>query len=358
MSTVGDYFDKALIRGIDEGIGAGDIAQSMQATPADGALEMPVGSQGDTGITGPDAYPWRYEGDIADQAALQALAPKLGAAQAGKAWRVLSTNTIAYWNGSSWDNFTEAIGGRGPDGTPNTLTIGTVTTGAVGSDLVATVTGSPPNQTLNLVVPRGVKGQKGPIGSPGPLRQASDYDNSGGTANGAVPVWNSTTSKWTPQGNPGWRGPWTVVENQAWDGTSGFAASQSNVTTSPNTICVVNVPAQDVAWRPLVTGGALVRTAANDGSVLVDLEAHIGSASGQIVAQGPGFAWGLDWINRLTPQFQTSAMTPASSVGVIAAGSAAAIYLVLRRSVGTGAYYYTRTGAHAAVWAVPVTGAP
>ena len=359
MVTAGEYFASVLVRGIDEAAESNsEIVQSMQVTPLDGTLELPVGPQGGPGPNGPACRPWRWEGDIADRAALQALTPTLGAAQAGKAWRVLTTNTIAYWNGAAWENFLDAIGGRGPDGTPNQLTLGTVTTGAAGSDLVFTISGTPPNQTVDLTVPRGVKGAKGPIGSPGPLREASDYDDSDGTADGAVPVWDSGTAKWTPQGNPGLRGPWSVLENQAWDESAGFAASQSGATTSPNTICVVNIPAQDVDWRPMVTGGAIVRTTTANGSDLVDIEARIGSASGQVVAYGPGLAWGIDWLNRLTPQFQTSAMTPDSTVGVIAAGAAASIYIVLRHTLGTGSYTYNRTGAHVAVWAVPVTGAP
>lgn len=359
MTTVGDYFESVAVRGIDEGIGAADgIVQSMQATPLDGSLELPVGPQGDPGATGPDAYPWRWEGDITDTAALLALAPTLGPAQAGKAWRVLTTNTVAYWTGAGFENFAEAIGGRGPDGAPNALTIGTVTTGAAGSDLVATISGTPPNQTLDLVVPQGVKGAKGPIGGPGPLREAADYDDSVAPTNGAVPVWDSAAAKWKPSGPPGWRGPWTVLEDQAWDGGAGFAAPQSNVSTDPNTICIVNVPAQDVAWRPYVTGAVLVRSTATDTSTIVDLIARIGSATGTTVAHGPGVAYGVWSADMLQPYAPDVSQTPVSTAGVIAAGTPAAIYLVLYHSRGTGAYYYQRTGAHAAVWAIPATGAP
>ena len=49
-------------------------------------------------------------------------------------------------------------GATGPVGPANTLTIGTVTTGAAGSSASATVTGAAPNQTLNLTIPRGDTG--------------------------------------------------------------------------------------------------------------------------------------------------------------------------------------------------------
>jgi hypothetical protein len=358
VTTIGEYFDGILIRGINEGVGRDDIVQSFHGTPADGAFELPVGPPGDPGPPGPTAYPFRHEGDIADMAALNALATTLRPAHAGKAWRVVSTNRLMIWNGSAFDGYPDAFGGHGPDGEPNTLSIGTVTTGAVGADVEITVTGVPPAQTVNLVVPRGVKGLKGKIGGPGPIRQASDYDNSVSHLDGMVPLWNAATAKWKPSAYPGWRGPWTVIETQAWDGSAGFATSQPNIATSPNTIATLTIPAQDTAWRPFVTGGALVRTVVTDSSTRVDLEVRLGSDSGQIVAFGPGTGYGIDTYTTLLPHFATLAMTPASSVGVVAAGAAATLVLVLRRNVGSGNYYYTRTGAHLAVWAVPVTGAP
>lgn len=360
MSTIGEYFDRTLIRGINEGVGTPGVVQSMHGTPVDGSLELPVGPQGDTGSKGPPAHPFRHEGDIADMAALNALAAGLGPVHAGKAWRVVTDNTLMVWNGTAFDRFPDAVGGRGPDGDTNTLTLGSVTTGAVGADLEATISGTPPNQTIDLVVPRGIKGRKGPTGGPGPLRQASDYDNTVAHVDGMVPLWDATDSKWTPTPYPGWRGPWTVFEDQAWDGSAGFAASQSNVSSAnPNTVAIVNVPAQDTAWRPFVTGGALLRTLVTDLTVRIDLEARIGSDAGQIVALGLGISYAVDQYAVLLPHYATPAMTPASTVGVIAAGAPAQIHLVLRRTQGaSGNYNYNRPGAHVAVWAVPVTGAP
>lgn len=358
MTTVGEYFAGVSLRGLNEGIGAESVVQSFAGTPADGSLELPTGPQGDTGPAGPDAMPFRWEGDISDPTALAALATKLGAAHAGKAWRVLSTDALMYWNGTSFDSFPEAFGGHGPTGPVNVLTLGTVTTGAAGSDLGVSITGTPPAQTVNLTVPRGVKGVKGPIGTPGPLRGASDYDDTTPPVNRAVPLWDPTASKWKPVAYPGWRGPYAAFEGDSWDGAAGFAATQASTSTSPNTICSVNVPAQDCDWRPLVLGAALVRTSTNDGTTRVDIEARITSDAGQIVAYGPGMAYGLDWATKLGPQFNTAAMTPTSSAGVISAGVAAVIRIVLRRNVGSGSYTYTRTGAHVSVFAVPVTGAP
>ncbi|MBF6350366.1 hypothetical protein IU448_15265 [Nocardia flavorosea] len=357
MTTVAEYLAFVAIRGINEGIGQSGIVQSFNATPVDGSLELPVGAPGAAGSAGPDAAPFRWEGDISDPGALSALAADLGPVHAGKAWRVESTNTLMYWNGTSFDSFPDAFGAAGPTGDVNTLSIGTVTTGAAGSDLVATVTGTPPSQTLDLIVPRGIEGAQGPIGGPGPIRGASDYVESAEPVDGAVPMWDSVAEKWGPVPDPGWRGPWSISEQTAWDGGAGFAASATNISTSPNTVAVVNVPAQDVDWRPMVFGG--VQTRGNGGSpaTKIDLEVLIGSAAGQIVALGTGTVAQVWWYNQIGPEYQ-ALVTPDLSTGVISAGAPASIYLVLRRTQGSGTYSYSRTYAHAAVWAVPVTGAP
>ena len=55
-------------------------------------------------------------------------------------------------------------GDIGPTGPANTLSIGAVTKG---DDASATITGTAPNQTLNLVLPKGDKGDKGDTGNTG-----------------------------------------------------------------------------------------------------------------------------------------------------------------------------------------------
>ncbi len=65
----------------------------------------------------------------------------------------------------------ERTGNQGADsdvpGPANELEIGTVTTGAAGSSASATITGTPPTQTLNLTIPRGDTGLTGPANSLG-----------------------------------------------------------------------------------------------------------------------------------------------------------------------------------------------
>lgn len=52
-------------------------------------------------------------------------------------------------------------GPAGEDGLTPTITIGTVTTGAPGTDAEATITGTAPNFVLNLTIPQGEPGTPG-----------------------------------------------------------------------------------------------------------------------------------------------------------------------------------------------------
>lgn len=63
-----------------------------------------------------------------------------------------------------------SVGDRGPTGSAgpvNVISIGQVITGAPGSDASATISGTPPNQTLSLSIPRGDVGQTGSQGTQG-----------------------------------------------------------------------------------------------------------------------------------------------------------------------------------------------
>ncbi|WBT40170.1 hypothetical protein [Hyphomicrobium sp. DMF-1] len=76
------------------------------------------------------------------------------------AGRAIGSGTFTSWN----------VNIAGDIGPANSLAIGSVTTGAAGSSASATITGTAPSQTLNLVIPRGntgVAGDTGPQGSTG-----------------------------------------------------------------------------------------------------------------------------------------------------------------------------------------------
>jgi hypothetical protein len=98
-------------------------------------------------------------------------------------------------------------------GPPNVLTIGTVTTGAPGSDADADIGGVSPSQTLDLVIPRGDVGPKGDKGDdstvPGPpnvlavgtVTTGAAGTSADATVTGASP--SQTLNLTIPKGDPG-----------------------------------------------------------------------------------------------------------------------------------------------------------
>jgi len=57
----------------------------------------------------------------------------------------------------------------GPAGPVNNLVLGTVTTGAPGSQAAVSITGTSPSQTLNITIPTGAQGPQGDQGLPGAI---------------------------------------------------------------------------------------------------------------------------------------------------------------------------------------------
>lgn len=66
-----------------------------------------------------------------------------------------------------------AVGGIGPPGPANSLTIGTVTTLETGQSATAAINGTAPNQTLDLGLPKGNTGAKGDTGDVTPAALAA-----------------------------------------------------------------------------------------------------------------------------------------------------------------------------------------
>jgi hypothetical protein len=77
-------------------------------------------------------------------------------------------------------------GDKGDAGPPNTLSIGTVTGGTNAS---ASITGVAPNQTLNLVLPKGEKGETGEKGDKGLKGDTGEKGDKGDAGKSAYQVW-------------------------------------------------------------------------------------------------------------------------------------------------------------------------
>lgn len=138
---------------------------------------------------------------------------------------------VPTWQGTalSWDGG-EPVDLRGADGKTPTIKIGTVSSGTTPS---ATITGTSPDLTLGLVLPKGDRGDRGETGAPGVVSSASSYvivgpgrpdvpSTTAGTITGSEPVgaeyrstdgamvgadrWIKRPSGWrVSDGDTGWR---------------------------------------------------------------------------------------------------------------------------------------------------------
>ena len=70
-------------------------------------------------------------------------------------------------NPSDPASWTDITGGPGPPGPANTLTVGTIATGSPGTPVTVILTGTSPNQVLNMTIPQGDVGPQGPQGIQG-----------------------------------------------------------------------------------------------------------------------------------------------------------------------------------------------
>lgn len=75
---------------------------------------------------------------------------------------ITGTTTLQWTDAGQIEGIQGEQGPQGPIGPANTLTIGTVTTLDTGSGATASITGTAPNQVLNLGLPRGLTGDTGP----------------------------------------------------------------------------------------------------------------------------------------------------------------------------------------------------
>lgn len=153
------------------------------------SLTLPKGDAGENGSDGREVQlqtsathlQWRYVGETAwtNLVALseitgpQGIPGAVGATGAtgpqgpqGATGATGATGAAGADGADGADGIDGATGATGPAGPANTLSVGTVTGGATAS---ATITGTAPNQTLNLVLPQGATGPQGPAGPAGGL---------------------------------------------------------------------------------------------------------------------------------------------------------------------------------------------
>jgi len=140
------------------------------------------GDKGDTGETGPqgpagaDGTSFTVLGLYATLSDLQTAHPT---GSAGNAYAVgtAESNTIYNWDidTSAWVNIGNLQGPAGVAGTAATITVGTVTTGAAGSDATVTNSGTTSAAVFNFSIPQGIQGIQGIQGETGATGESGIY---------------------------------------------------------------------------------------------------------------------------------------------------------------------------------------
>ena len=165
-----------------------------------------AGPQGPRGVPG-----WVWRGEWSPGVAYAAEVVTSGAVTAapdavhhdGRSWVALAGSTgvePGTDGGTVWSIAAE----RGED---NSLVIGTVTTGAPGSQAAATITGAAPEQTLNLTIPAGAAGVTNSLAI-GTVTTGAPGSQAAATITGAAP--EQTLNLTIPAGAAG-PGLWVVT---------------------------------------------------------------------------------------------------------------------------------------------------
>jgi hypothetical protein len=139
-----------------------------------------------------------------------------------------------------------AIGGVGPPGPANVLTIGDVDTLETGEDATASITGTAPNQVLNLGLPKGNTGEPGDQGPAGTIAIGDVTTGAPGSEADVTNVGTSTAAVLDfviPQGDDGVAA--TVTVGDVTTSLPGSAAEVTNVGTSLNAVLDFVIPRGD-----------------------------------------------------------------------------------------------------------------
>ncbi|MBF6296294.1 hypothetical protein IU459_01900 [Nocardia amamiensis] len=330
------------MRGVADSVGLPYTVNSLELVDREALAELREGSVGPIGPEGAAAWPWQWQGDVADVAALTGLG--LTTADARKAWRVVSENAVYFWTGLEFIAFDNAFGKAGRRGPANQLT-GAASAGAPGSAASAQITGIAPNQRLEITFPRGAAGDIGDPGAEGRIQDAADValDAEHSLGEGFVLRWDAAAQKFRPAPNPRLGGAWVIGEKQFADVT--------NIAEASKVVAAITIPAQPMAWRPIVEG-AVVQSSPS--GTRCDAEVRIGHPdTGDLVGYGWGYAVSTLAYVTLNSVYEYP-MQPGATAAVVPANQTVTLYVVVRRVVGAGTYTVRSNYSHLIVQAQPL----
>lgn len=343
MSSEETVYDRDVMitmRGVADSVGLPYTVNPVEVVDREVLIELREGPVGTAGPEGAAAWPWAWQGDIADTAALTAL--DLTTVDARKAWRVVAENAIYYWTGTEFIAFEDAFRRQGRRGAVNALT-GIALAGPPGSTASARILGSAPNQQLEITFPRGAQGQQGDPGTAGRIADASDVlvTEDDPLGQGYVLGFDSAVAKFRPIPSPRLRGPWTIGNNQ-------FLTAQ-NLKEDGKVLAAITIPAQPTDWRPWIEGAVGISSGS---PTRCDVTVRIGAPDGEVVAQGWGH-WEARFAHVLVSPGFDYPLLPGAQFGVVPANQTVTLYVVASRAAGGGTYTVNGNYSHLQVRALP-----
>lgn len=265
-------------------------------------------------------------------------------ADRGKAWWI---GTLVYvWTGTTF----EAVR-PGPTGPPGATPIITPTVRVIPmsertpeseSTVVVTGTTGAPQWHLELLAPQG------PPGDNATINQATDVQ--GVPTDGQTLVWNEAAQKWKPS-------DYTAKHPRHYSVPEGMFTPFTGI-AQRQTIMQYQVPPQDFAWTPYITGHLKAAGVETDADPFtIGCEVRLGDpTSGALVARGFGNI--ANWTN-ISPHFSSTAdpaaaVAPDNGVATVPAGQAAQISVNLYNDgILGGVYLFNNAGAQLSILVMP-----
>ena len=304
----------------------------LELKPGGSTMYIPRGLPGDRGVPGKNGPPYVMKGEVANQAAL----PGSGRT-VGDTWRLQGTTSVAMWSGTAWVIVPNFTGTQGPVGPSPTFEIGSVE--RADNDLedpqvyVRATTGG---YILDFVLPtrQGPQGEKGDTGASGPFLTAADVVVPLDVGADFVPVFNATDNKMHLEHRPPavvgpFRfGPGSFTPYTAAAGTSSFQIAQIDFDTATT--------GRRWSYQFDVMGAVEVQATGFSASALIDIEVHLNSPGGPIIALGSGMNT-KEW-HAVSFAPGGSIVVPGTPSDVVPANTVGRLYVIARRREGTGSW--------------------
>jgi len=308
-------------------------------------LELPEGPEGDKGPRGVPRATWIKMGTVTNPSQLPA---NLTADDAGKWWHDTTTDDMWTWNGTEWKQSAGAVGATGPVGPANVLDVAKVNRDPTITIAGVKLGGYGANQTAEVTIPAGLKGDKGDPGESGVVRQAPDFDGTKGPVHRSHFGWNRGPRKWRPLPFPNGYGPWSIGQEQ-------FMATNAAITATETTLAEITIPALPFAWRPYCYGSIILHKATKNSWPHVWVRIGTAGAGANVAYAVDGFRSNFNFYTSIFPAFMDGKVSPTSSFGVIEPYQETTLYVVLEKQGNEdGNVGYHQAGASLCVYAMPV----